>query len=296
MSVSKAAIKITNEIIKMLNEGVCPWTKGWTCHASGKNPFNLNSGREYTGMINTMMCSIKANGRIPAFATASRSAGRFPVKGCKAVAILRPNVFDKVNPETGKKESTFCGWKYINVFHYTDLKGVDHKAIEKEYPSLGAEGSDFSPIARAEEIIKSMPNLPTIKHGGDRAFYAPALDMVGMPSKSSFHNEGCYYQTLFHELGHSTLHVTRLDRKQGREGLETSDHRYSFEELVAELTACFVGSEARTINEARMQNSAAYLKSWVGHLQSNPEWILKASAEATKASKYILNQMDAPKG
>jgi len=79
------------------------------------------------------------------------------------------------------------------------------------------EALDFNPIGVCESIVEDMPNCPDIIHGGNRAYYRPSTDEVGMPKHEQFKTEGDYYLTLFHELAHSTMHVTRLDRKQDRD-------------------------------------------------------------------------------
>jgi antirestriction protein ArdC len=91
------------------------------------------------------------------------------------------------------------------------------------------------------------------------------------------------------------MHVTRLDRKQAREGLETQKHEYSFEELVAELTACYLGNETGILTEDLVNNSASYLQSWIKPLQNNPDWILKASSQASKAFNYITGNLESQK-
>ena len=66
--------------------------------------------------------------------------------------------------------------------------------------------------------------------GGDRAFYCPSIDHVQMPPDEAFHSRNCAQQRCFHELGHATGHVSRLNRDlSGRFG-STS---YAKEELRA---------------------------------------------------------------
>lgn len=288
MAKQSVEVKITNQIIEIMNTGTCPWKQGWN-NQSGLTPFNPLTGHTYTGLGNILIASFKAQGRLPAFVTANGKQGRFPKKGSKSIAILAPNSFIKKDKKTGEKKSVFYGFKYFNVFHYSDMNGIDHAKIEEKYATIQR---DFEPIAKCEEVIQNMPNRPSIDHGGNRAFYRPSTDTVGMPNKAQFEAVEKYYSTLFHELGHSTMHLTRLDRKKGQEGLDTAIHEYSFEELVAELTACFIGSECGILGK-EIEQSASYLKGWLSKLQSNPDWIIKASGEATKASAYILNQIKA---
>jgi antirestriction protein ArdC len=137
-----------------------------------------------------------------------------------------------------------------------------------------------------------MPNCPAIDHnGGNSAYYTPSKDTVSMPKREQFQTNGGYYLTLFHELAHSTGHFTRLDRFKKNKEEYSLNHKkdYSFEELVAEMTACFVGSHCGIMNESMVNNSGAYITGWISKLQSNTDWIVKASGQATKAMEFILD-------
>ncbi len=46
----------------------------------------------------------------------------------------------------------------------------------------------------------------TIRHGGNRAYYAHELDYVQMPPFESFRDAESYYATLAHEMTHWTKH------------------------------------------------------------------------------------------
>jgi len=63
----------------------------------------------------------------------------------------------------------------------------------------------------------------------------------------------------------------------------------SVEERVAEMGAAFLcgftGIENKTIN-----NSAAYLRSWLEVLKKDPRLVLIAAGQAQKATDLILNQ------
>lgn len=59
---------------------------------------------------------------------------------------------------------------------------------------------------------------------------------------------------------------------------------YSQEELIAEMGAADLCQIAQTI-----QNSAAYIASWLSHLKNNPKWIVLASSKAREAVEYLLN-------
>lgn len=288
-------VELTNQIIELIQSGnVLPWQRDWKL-IKGLNPFNFDHGTIYKGFYNQLVLAMKANGRIPAFAMYNRTL-HVAKKGAKGVKIMKPIMYKKEDPKTGKDEFKFGGISYITVFHYTDLemKAEDVAALEaKHAPKTDENAPVFNPIAEAERIINEMPNCPTIDHnGGNSAFYRPSTDTVSMPELAQFKTEEGYYQTLFHELAHSTGHFTRLDRFKATKEAFNSHHKkeYSFEELVAELTACFLGSECGTLNDSLINNSASYLQGWTKALQSNTDWIIKASSLATKASDYILNK------
>jgi antirestriction protein ArdC len=139
-----------------------------------------------------------------------------------------------------------------------------------------------------ERIVAGMPHRPVVEQS-DRAWYAPSRDVVGMPSIGLFRSSEEYYSTLFHELTHPTGHSSRV----GREGFESlqsfGSESYSKEELVAELGAAMLcgvtGIENRTI-----ENSAAYLNSWIARLKSDSRLIVTAASAAQRAADYILGK------
>lgn len=283
-------VKMTNVIIALTKkDGLLPWMKGWN-GVDGLNPTNFDHNTNYKGFFNNMILGMAANGRLPLFAPFSKAHPS--KKGSKAIGIWKP-IIGKDKKDLTK--SKCYGFKVINVFHYTDLQGVDCEALEAKYaPKTDGTALIFNPITECEAVVASMPNCPSIdNNGGNSAFYRPSTDSVSMPKKDQFHNEAEYYCTLFHELAHSTGHFTRLDRfkKLGEEYKLNHKQDYSFEELVAELTACFIGSSLGIISDRKIENSAAYIKGWTSKLQSNTDWIMKASSYATKASNYILNKI-----
>jgi antirestriction protein ArdC len=64
---------------------------------------------------------------------------------------------------------------------------------------------------------------------------------------------------------------------------------YCEEELVAEMTAAFLGAHAGIIEDG-FENSAAYLKSWMDVLRvkEHKTWLVRAASEAQKAADFIL--------
>jgi antirestriction protein ArdC len=100
-----------------------------------------------------------------------------------------------------------------------------------------------------------------------------------------------YYSVLFHELGHSTGHDSRLSRKGIVEFDRYGSDQYSKEELIAEFTASMLLDSCGI--EGTIENSAAYIKSWVKALKDNPEILVEASRSAQKAFDYIVGKKEA---
>jgi antirestriction protein ArdC len=170
--------------------------------------------------------------------------------------------------------------RYSNVFNLSQTEGIDlpESALQ--------ETRTNDPIEECERIVSGMPNMPAVEQS-DKAWYSPGRDVVGMPSIGLFRSSEGYYSTFFHELTHSTGHKSRV----GREGFESvqsfGSESYSREELVAEVGAAMLcgvtGIENRTI-----ENSAAYVRTWIDRLKSDARLIVGAASSAQKAADYIL--------
>ena len=119
---------------------------------------------------------------------------------------------------------------------------------------------------------------------GDAAFFAPALDRIQLPNRTTFDTPAAYYATAFHELTHWTGHKDRLDRNQlGRFG----NPAYAFEELIAEMGAAFLCADHSVQGELR---HAGYIGHWLHAMRADNKAVFKAAALAQKAADYIRAQ------
>ena len=134
-----------------------------------------------------------------------------------------------------------------------------------------------------------MPNRPTITHSDARAYYTPLHDTVNMPVCGLFPKVEHYYSVLFQELTHSTGHWQRLHRQTFTDLCPFGSTNYSKEELVAEMGAAFLCGVAGIANET-VDNSAAYIQSWLTKLRNDTRLIILAAAQAQKAADYILGK------
>lgn len=279
---------ITQRIIDLLNAGTVPWQKPWK--SNGGFPKNLVSGKHYRGMNTFLLHSM--NYESPYWVTFKQALelGGNVRKGEKACPIIFWKKWEKVDKSTGEKSSIpMMRFYYVfNVAQCDGLKNLFGENVTGETtPETPAEISgDYS---KAENIIAGFKNCPVIKHGMARAYYSPGGDYVGMPDNARFTSIGHYYATLFHELTHSTGHVSRLARKTITDcEFSFGDADYSREELVAEMGSAFLcGLSGISETGNIMENSAAYIAGWLKALRNDKKLVIQAAGLAQKAVDHI---------
>jgi len=266
---------VTDKIIEGLEKGKIPWQKPW----SEGMACNHVTRKAYRG-LNQLILSFVAEdkGWINRWITfkAINENGWTIKKGESPQYIAFYKWIEKEDGD-GKIE-TFPMLRYYKVWSISQL--VECEKIEVP------EEKEFIPLEKAETIISEMPNPPAFSFGGDKAAYYPVKDKITMPLKEFFVSPDSYYSTIFHEMAHSTGHEKRLNRIGIANYDRFGSEKYSIEELIAELTASFLCAESKI--DSTISNSTAYIASWLTVLKDNRQMILTASAEAQKASDYIL--------
>lgn len=103
--------------------------------------------------------------------------------------------------------------------------------------------------------------------------------------KDTFYNSYAYNATALHELSHATGAEKRLNRDI-RNAFGTE--KYAYEELVAEISACFMSEHIQIEQtEEHVNNHKAYIQSWTKALSEKPELLMKAIRDAEKAANYL---------
>ncbi len=272
---------ITETILAKLEKGEVPWHKPWI----GGYPKNLVSKKEYRG-INTFLlgCQRYASPYWVSYKQAQELGGNVK-KGEHSTMVVfwKQYTFQDKDDSGEVSETTIPLLRYYRIFNVEQCEGIDEKKIP-----VSEVNPNFHPIEACESTILGMPNKPTIEHREARAYYRPLTDSVNMPQKETFVNEEFYYSVFFHELGHSTGHKSRLARKDFDEGCFGTE-TYSKEELVAEMTAAFLCGTNQIENKT-IDNSAAYIQSWLKVLKSDAKMVILAAAQAQRAADYILNK------
>ncbi len=285
---------VTNKIVEQLRAGTVPWQKPWQGGAAGQ-PRNFMSTKPYRG-INVFLLSYaqQLNGYSSPFWITYKQA--IELKGNVKKGEKSPSVVVFYKPiekktaeadEAEGKPGHYALLRYTSVFNVEQCEGL-------KVPDLaGAPKFEHEKIEAAQAIVDRMPSRPEIRiQNSGRAYYSPAQDLVHVPELSQYPEAAQFYSTLFHELGHSTGHSSRIGRdlEAGRFG----NHEYSKEELVAEFCASYLcgiaGIEHRTI-----ENSAAYIAGWLSRLQDkdSKRWVPWAASQAQKAADFIQGKLEA---
>ena len=151
-------------------------------------------------------------------------------------------------------------------------------------PKLEVTQNEIQPVELVDTISGSM-GVSISYHKSDQAFYRPVEDRIYLPYRQQFHSEYAYASTALHELSHATGSEHRLNRKQGGEfGTEP----YAYEELVAEISSCFLSSELPIgQTEEHLKNHKAYVQSWIQGIKEQPEALFRAVKDAEQAAAYL---------
>lgn len=99
-----------------------------------------------------------------------------------------------------------------------------------------------------------------------------------------FHSDYEVNATAFHELAHSTGHPKRLNRNIQNNPF--GSEAYAYEELVAEISSCFLGFNTPQTQE-HIDNHKAYIQSWIQAISKKPETLINAIKDADKAADYM---------
>lgn len=166
--------------------------------------------------------------------------------------------------------------RYTAVFNAKDVEGIPEIQIT-ENPNISAD-------ELIGKLCESM-GVEILTDGGDRAYYSPMQDKIHLPTPGSFESEYAFNATALHELSHSTGHPTRLNRPQS--ALFGTD-QYAYEELVAEMCSCFMGTElAAQATPSHIDNHKAYVQSWIQAIREKPETLVKAIKDAQSAASFM---------
>ena len=181
----------------------------------------------------------------------------FNVAGQTNVAETRPELYEKLKQMAAGK-----------IEHQGDLKS--DPAIDK----MIDDNLFFCPINQVK---------------GDKAYYSPARDEIVVPTREQFVDGEAFATNTLHECAHATGAESRLNRTMGH---AFGSEEYAKEELTAELSAALIASQHGLTKHVK-NDSAAYLKSWLGSLQQGPDFLKTVLSEVKRCTGMINQRLDA---
>lgn len=271
---------ITERVIEQLERGVVPWV----APVSAGLPKSMTTKRDYRGINIFLLWNAPYDSRYWVTYKQAQHLGGNVRKGEKGSPVVfwhwrTEEEMAKLAQKTPNPAP--CHPFYYTVFNVTQCEGI-------EAPADDVATFEHSPIEECERIIAAMPNRPEIKPSyGDGIFYRPSEDAVYIQGIHRFATPERYYASFFHELAHSTGHEKRLNRQASTKHREFGSPDYSFEELVAEMTAAFLCAHCGIANHA-FDQSASYIDGWLSVFKKDTKILLEASSAAQKAADYIL--------
>jgi antirestriction protein ArdC len=271
---------ITARFIEQLKKGTVPWQKPWM------GVQNIVSKKPYRG-INALILG-GSEFQSPYWLTFKQAhdLGGKVRKGEKSTPVIYYKLFEKRDDRgnmilgSNGRPTRIPFIRWSNAFNLDQSEGI-------EPPAQTIVQNPMQPLEKAAKIVDDAKICP-IYHTGFAAVYSPGEDVIRMPAQKTFRSPESYYQTLFHEMTHSTGHASRLDREGVTLPIKFGSERYSKEELIAELGASFLSNEAGILNQVQFDNSAAYLGSWIEKFQNDPKMIFTASSQAQRSTDFLL--------
>lgn len=278
---------VTQQILEALEQDIVPWRRPWATNLHQ----NIANKYEYRG-INQLLCEsymVREGYSLPYWLTykgAEKMGGQIKEdERKKSHIVVYWKWIEKENPDDPENPTKFPILRYYRVYNADQTEG-----IEFEVP----EAREIVPNEEAQKVIDNMPNAPEIIYGGNSAYYMPPTDRVNVPKIEDFvkeTDEDAFYATTFHELIHSTGHTSRLNREELMKANKFGDADYSREELVAEIGSAMLCAQTG-IDPSTQKRAVSYIAGWKKKLEDDPKIIVTASSRATKAAKYVLDELD----
>lgn len=279
--------EVTQRIITALEQGVRPWACPWKIQAGAVARPMRHNGEPYRG-INVLLLWSTAQERgyqCNTWLTYKQAEvlGGQVRKGERGALVVYAGRHTPADATETTDDTTELAQARAFAFlrSYTVFNAEQVDGLPAAEPAMVQAHPLVTPDARAEAFFAATG--ARVQHGGNRAFYAPGVDLVQLPEPSAFKDAAGYTATKAHELAHWTGHPQRLAREFGR---RFGDAAYAMEELVAELCAAFVCADLQVGTEPRGDH-AAYLADWLKVLHGDSRAIFTAASHAQRAADYL---------
>ncbi|MBX5203995.1 zincin-like metallopeptidase domain-containing protein [Rhizobium sp. NZLR1] len=288
--------RITDKMIAALDQGVRPWVQPWNSkYLNGRvsRPLRHN-GEPYSG-INVLLLWSEAMARgyaSPTWMTfrQAQELGACVRKGETSSMVVYANRISKTetNGEGHEIERDIPFLKAYSVFNIEQIDGLGDRYGDG---SGGAIVQRIDRIAHADAFFAKTGAI--VRHGGNRAFYAPSPDLIQMPPIETFRDVESYYATLAHESVHWAGACHRLNRDLSKYAKDRTER--AREELIAELGAAFLAADLGIVPALEPRpDHASYLASWLSVLKNDKRFIVQAAAQAQRSVAFLHHLQSEP--
>lgn len=314
---NQIAEKFAEIMVKKMEEMKAEkWEKPWFDVTGKRNFYPQNyTGRKYTSgnAFFLMIISAWRGYKTPIFLTfnqcrkmgitVTKNEVSFPVYYKNFLVYHRENNrkisfedYNLLDDEEKKNWKLISYLKYYNVFNldqtnFETVKSDEFKTLLEKFNIEKGDEPAVSALFEHEKMDKMLKEnswiCDIVLKKQNRAYYSESSDVIVCPIKEQFPNQHNFYGTLLHEMTHSTGKSERLNRTMG---VVFGDDDYAREEIVAELTAAFAGTQMGIFSEPN-KDSITYLNGWVKVLKSSPDMVFNLLDDVIDASNYIMERI-----
>lgn len=180
---------------------------------------------------------------------------------------------------------------YSKVFN---VAGQTTGLPAKYYPEIFKyDPQDKTYIAKVDKKVQKLldhNSIELVHEHGPLKVFTPHLNLLDkkiyIPKKELFDNGFIdYSKTLFHECGHFSGLKSLLGYNSDTVDKKTS--HYAIEELRAELSSVVLSGHFKLPNGHHMENHAAYVKSWIRHIEDDPKILIDISKDSALGFNFL---------
>ena len=249
-----------------------------------------------------------AEGENPGFVHVLKGEKAFPVfltiPMIKDKETNKPITLSEYNDMTKEEQDKYYVRSYTHVYNVYNLQQTNLKEarpelyakIEAKFKELDKSGIvpmeegqmfKFDPLDRM--VAENKWICPVRFEENKGAYYSPSKNEIVFPPKKNFIDGESFYGNLLHEMTHSTGSKELFGRLENK----TDDKKFDYarEELVAEMSAAVVAHQYGFDKHIK-DDSAAYLKSWLGSLKEDPSFLKTTLDDVKRASGFISGKIE----
>ena len=261
---------------------------------------NLNYVKDKNG--NVFQARDKHGNKLP-MVTVNKGEKSFPVF-LTTFTVVNPETKERIpyddyrnlSKEDQAKYKVYPKLQVFNVFNVAAQTNLELTRPEM-YEKLKAQAAGQM---QQQGDLKSHPAIdlmidenlffcPINQVKGDKAYYSPANDHIVVPKREQFVDGEAFATNTLHECAHATGADSRLARHLG--GNPFGSPEYAREELIAELSAAVISSQYGMSKHIK-NDSAQYLKSWLGSLQQGPEYLKSVLGDVRRSTGMITQRLE----